>query len=187
MKSRIILSVAAILALATICNSIELLSQEQAVKRMFLTADNTKEDKKTLSAADLETIKGKIGGKLYDMKKSDGINDNEVTFFTGMKGADKLGVAVILSEIDRWGPLKFIIVVDPATGKVTNMAMMEYIDQRARNLSNRNYLKNFFGKGPADPITVGKDVDGLSGATVSSEVLAHMVRKAIALVMIAAK
>ncbi|MBL8026006.1 MAG: FMN-binding protein [Fibrobacteres bacterium] len=183
MVKRVIIAASLLLFLAPLAFSIELLSEEQAVKRMFLTADNVKQEKKTLTAPQIEELKKKLAGKLYEIKKPDGQSENEFTFHIGSKGGAVTGVAVILSEIDRWGPLKFIIVVDPATGKVENMAMLEYIDQRARNLSNRNYLKNFFGKGLADPIQIGKDVDGLSGATVSSEVLAHMVRKAIALVV----
>ena len=92
---------------------------------------------------------------------------------------------MIEEQIDKWGPLRFIIVVDPKTGKVKNAAMMKYVDSRARPLSHRAYLKTFMGKGMGDPMVIGKDVNGISGATISAQDLAHMMKKVSAAYSIA--
>jgi len=159
--------------------AVELLTREDAVKRMFLTSERVDQETKTLTSAQLSAVTGKLGGKLYAIKKPASANEAEYTFYYGIKGGKRTSVAIIEEQEDKWGPLQFIIVIDLTTKKVENMAMMKYIDGRARNLSNRTFLKGFFGKGLADPIAIGKDIDGVSGATVSSDMLCFMVRKAI--------
>jgi carbon monoxide dehydrogenase subunit G len=161
--------------------AVELLSDSQAVKRMFLTADNVTAEQKTLSAAQVASVKSLLGGKMYAMSAPEGVNEAQYTFYTGKKGADIQGIAVIEEQVDKWGPLRFIIVVDPKTGAIVNAAMCKYIDGRARNLSSRSFLKDYFGKTLADPITVGKDINAVSGATVSTEILSFMVKKVLAL------
>lgn len=158
----------------------ELLNKETAVKRMFLAADDIKEEVKTLSPAQLDAVKAACGGKLWAKKKPEGVNEAQMTFIFGSKAGAKQGVAVIEKQIDEWGPLTFIVVLDPATGKVSNAAMMEYVDGRSRDLANRAYLKSFFGKGASDPITIGKDIDAVAGATFSSGVLCLIVKKVAA-------
>ena len=43
-------------------------------------------------------------------------------------------MAIIEEQEDKWGPLQFIIVIDLATKKVENIAMLKYVDGRARTL-----------------------------------------------------
>jgi hypothetical protein len=152
---------------------------------MFLTAESVNEETKSLNPAQLDKVKKYLGGKLWAIKPTDGTSESNYTFYFGMKTGQKAGVALIEEQEDKWGPLTFIIVLDPVTGKVTNAAMMKYIDGRARNLSNRAFLKSYFDKGIDDPITVGKDIDAVSGATVSTEILSFMVKKVIALYKVA--
>jgi len=159
--------------------AVDLLTQDEAVKRMFLTADKVEQETKTLTPAQLSTLSGKLGGKLYAIKSTPSATTNQYTFYFGIKGGKRASMAVIEEQEDKWGALQFIIVIDLASKKVENMAMMKYVDGRARTLSNRTFLKSFFGKGTKDPIVVGQDIDGVSGATVSSEMLCFMVRKGL--------
>jgi len=162
-------------------SAVELMSKEQAVKRMFLTAESVTEESKKLTPAQTEAVKGILGGKLYALKKPASAVEDEYTFIFGSKAGEKTGVAVIEEQEDKWGPLAFIIVLDPKTGTVSNAAMLKYIDGRARNLANRAYLKEFFSKGLNDPLVVGKDITAVSGASVSCEILSFMMRKVMAL------
>lgn len=165
--------------------AVELLSKEQAVKRMFITADATSEDVRKLTAAQVDEVKSMIGGTLYALKKPATASDDEYTFIFGSKDGKKTGVAIIEEQEDKWGPLSFIIVLDPVTGKVINAAMLKYVDGRARNLANRAYLKEFFDKGLTDPITVGKNISAVSGATVSCDILCFIVKKVMAVYKVA--
>jgi hypothetical protein len=181
MLKRILLSSLVCSLLVGPAFAVDLLTQEDAVKRMFLTAEKVESETKTLTPAQLGTLSSKLGGKLYSIKKPAGANEAQYTFYFGMKGGKRASMAIIEEQEDKWGPLQFIIVIDLATKKVENMAMMKYMDGRARTLSNRTFLKSFFGKGLSDPLTIGKDIDGVSGATVSSEMLCFMVKKGLLL------
>ena len=161
-------------------NAVELMSKEQALKRMFLTAESVTEETKTLTSGQLDNVKSSLGGKLWALKTPQGVKEDTYTFYFGMKGGQKYSVAVIEEQEDKWGPMEFIVVLDPVTGKVTNAAMMKYVDGRSRNLANRAFLKVFFNKGSDDPIAIGKDINAVSGATVSSEILCFMVKKSCA-------
>ena len=179
-KNCILATCAAVGLLWVAAPATELLNKEQAVKRMFLTSDDVKEETKTLSAAQLDAVKAACGGKLWAKKKPDGVNEAQMTFIFGSKAGAKQGVAVVERQMDEWGPLTFIVVLDPASGKVVNAAMMEYVDGRSRGLADRAFLKSFFGKSAADPMIIGKDIDAVAGATVSSSVLCHIVKKVAA-------
>lgn len=170
-------------AMARPAAAVELLSTADAVKRVFLTSDSIAENAHTLSPQVLAELKKKLGGKLFAGRKAEGVTDNSYTLYVGRKAGTVTGVAVVLEEFDEWGPLGFIIVVDPASGTVSNIVMMKYVDARVRSLSSRAFLKSFFGKGLDDDIKVGKDINAVSGATVSAGILCFMVKKAVALVM----
>jgi len=58
---------------------------------------------------------------------------------------------------------------------------MSYVEQRGRPISTRRFLSQFIGKTSKNPIQVGKDVDAVSGATISSRASAFAVKKVIAL------
>ncbi len=180
-RKRIITACWLIVVGAATVSSVELLSKDQALKRMFLTAESVAEEPKVLTSAQLDNVKNRLGGKIWALKSPEGVKEDTCTFYFGMKGGQKTSVAIIEEQEDRWGPLQFIFVLDPLTGKVTNVAMMKYVDGRSRKLADREYLNGFFNKGIDDPLVIGKDVSAVSGATVSSGVFCFMVKKACAI------
>ena len=180
MKKGMVLAVL-VMVMYQAVSAVQLMSKEKAVKRMFLTAESTSEETKKLSPAQLEAVKTRLGGTLYAMKKPSSAVEDEYTFIFAEKGGEKVGVAVIEEQEDKWGPLSFIIVLDPKTGKVSNAAMLKYVDGRARNLANRAWLKEFFDKGLDDPLKVGKDISAVSGASVSCDILCFIVKKVMTL------
>ncbi|MBN2464654.1 FMN-binding protein [candidate division WOR-3 bacterium] len=76
--------------------------------------------------------------------------------------------------------MKHIVALD-MTGKVTNLAVMSYVDQRCRSIATRRFLDQFIGKTGESPTTASKDVDAVSGATISSRATAFAVKKVIVL------
>lgn len=162
-----------------------LLNDEAALKAMFGDATVTTETKK-LSAEQLEAVKSALGDKwtLYQSGtkgKDEGFGETDpINFYFGTKDGKKTGVAVVEVQPGKWGPVKYIIALDPA-GKVTNAAVMSYVEQRGRPISTKRFLSQFFGKTGKDPIMVGKDIDAVSGATISSRATAFAVKKVIVL------
>ena len=181
MKFPLIFAIAFAALLATPVFAVDLLTPDEAVKRMFLTAEKVDQETKTLSPDQLSKLSAKLGGKLYAIKKPAGANEAQYTIYYSVKGGKRVSMAIVEEQEDKWGALQFIIVVDLSTKKVENMAMLKYVDGRARTLSNRTFLKTFFGKSASDPIAIGNDIDGVSGATVSSDMLCFMVKKVLAI------
>jgi Na+-translocating ferredoxin:NAD+ oxidoreductase RnfG subunit len=179
-----ILSVLLAFVLVRPAAGVVLLNQDQALKQMFPDAGKVTPEVHVLTAEQAEAAKGQLGGKwtLYDAGSKAGAvtNSDSVTFFHATKDGKKTGVAVVEVQPGKWGPVKYIVALDQ-TGKVTNLAVMSYVEQRGRPIATRRFLDQFIGKTGKSAITAGKDIDAVSGATISSRATAFAVKKVIAL------
>ena len=52
-------------------------------------------------------------------------------------------------------------------------------EERGKPALSWSYLKQFIGKGPANSITIGKDIDGVTGASNTSRAVTSAVKKAV--------
>ncbi|MBM3331295.1 FMN-binding protein [candidate division WOR-3 bacterium] len=164
--------------------AVVLLNHDAALKAMFPDAGKVLPEATALTAEQIAAVKAVCGGKwtMYPAgAKTDDVAVNDtVTFYFGTKDGKKTGVAVMEMQPGKWGPVHYIVALD-LTGKVTNMAVMSYVEQRGRPISTRRFLEQFIGKTSKSALSVGKDVDAVSGATISSRATAFAVKKAIAL------
>lgn len=187
MKSRIERGVIIVLAL-TLAGSVSagrLLTEEKAIAKMFPGADEILRETLTLEGEALESVKTAMGGKLVEKQRgsesAELIESHEFTFIYALKGGEKVGVALIEEQPGKWGPVEYIIALDPHTAKVVNLAVMSYSEKRGRPIARRNFLKQFVNKGSANRIQVKKDIRAISGATISSAATCFAVRKVITL------
>ncbi len=161
---------------------IVLLSQEQALKQMFPDAAEVKTEVHVLSTDQAEAAKGELGGKwtLYQAgsKEEQPEENDSLAFFFEIREGKKAGVALIEEQPGKWGPVRYIVALD-LEGKVTNLAVMSYVEQRGRPISTRRFLGQFVGKDTKSSLTVGKDIDAVSGATISSRATAFAVHKVV--------
>ncbi len=185
---RLLLLVLAFVLCPRDCFAMQLLTKEQALKEMLPEADKTITETKVLSDAKIGKIKERLGGSLFHYQKgskSEEIQEKqekkEYSFYFGVKEGKKIGVAFVEVQPGKWGPVELIVALDPAEGKVKNLAVMSYTEKRGRPIARRNFLKQFVGKGSEDRILVRKDIRGISGATISSDCAAFAVRKVIVL------
>ena len=166
------------------CAAIVLLTDEQALKEMFPDADNVTTECKLLSVEQLEKVKSQLGGKwvLYQAgsKSKEVGEEDSCLFYFAMENGKKIGVAIMETQPGKWGPVKYIIALD-MTGKVKDLAVMMYVEQRGKPIARRSFLGQFIGKTSEDEIIVGKDVDAITGATISSRATAFAVKKVVAL------
>ena len=166
-------------------NAMTLLTQEQALKEMFPNADRIVPQTKTPADAELAKIKARLGGALVHFQRgseSASVQEkSEFTFYMGYQKNQPIGIAMIEEQPGKWGPVTYIIMLDPSTAKVKNLAVMSYEEKRGRPIARRNFLDQFLGKGTADALKVHKDIRAVSGATISSEATCFAVRKATVL------
>jgi len=179
-----ILSVLLALVLVRPAAGVVLLNQEQALKQMFPDSVKVVPEVHVFTAEQVDTAKAHLGGKwtLYQSgaTSEESKENDSVTFYFAMKDGKKTGVALIEVQPGKWGPVKYIVALD-LTGKVTNMAVMSYVEQRGRPIATRRFLDQFLGKTAKSAITIGKDIDAVSGATISSRASAFAVKKVVVL------
>lgn len=170
-----------IVSLATL-QADRLLTEEQALKEMLPGVDRVEKVTKVLTDAEVGRIKARVGGMVMHQEgsKAKEMSENRnYNFYFGIKDNKKVGVAIFDSQPGKWGPVDFVMALEPATGKVTNMAVTAYVEKRGRPIALKSFLSQFFGKTSNDPIQVNKDINSISGATISAKCAAFQVKKVI--------
>ena len=101
--------------------------------------------------------------------------------FSEIKGSSTLlGYCVESEVIGRSGPFKIRVFLNQQL-VVIRASVISYPWERGRNVRRREFTSQFEGKGPEDAIEIGKDIDAMTGATISSRVMSEGVREAIKL------
>ena len=112
--------------------------------------------------------------------RNTGLPDNaKVSEIKGPSGL--LGYCVESKVVSRSGPFKIRVLLDPQV-YVKRASVISYPWGRGRDVRKRAFTSQFAGKGPGDPIQIGKDIDVMTGATISSNVMAEGVRGTIKLI-----
>ena len=89
--------------------------------------------------------------------------------------SDILGFIVEAQVTSRSGPFEIRVILDHRL-KVKQAVVTSYRHSRGRAVCSPSFTRQFRGKGPADPIELGKDIDAITGATLSSRAMAETVR-----------
>lgn len=91
-----------------------------------------------------------------------------------------LGYRVDSKVVSRSGPFRIRVLLDGRL-YVKQATVISYPWDRGRDVCKRAFTDKFKEKGPDDPIRIGKDVDAMTGATISCRVMADGVRDTIKL------
>lgn len=107
------------------------------------------------------------------------------TVYIGRDAANKVNIYIlILEQYWRTCHHKYAIGIEPS-GKIKEVVVVELNCRFANPINRKSFLKQFKEKkaprgGPV-PIELGQDIDGISGATMSSEATTIVSRRALAL------
>ncbi|HEX2931461.1 MAG TPA: FMN-binding protein [Candidatus Binatia bacterium] len=104
--------------------------------------------------------------------------------FVAKKGDATLGYAVIVEEIGKHRPITFIVGVG-ADRKIKDAALMVYREAYGGEVRDRRFLQQYRGKSLKDPLLPFRDIQNISGATMSVEAIGRGSKKALALVEVA--
>ncbi len=164
--------------------AMQLLNQEDALKKVFGPDVKIVTENKELTEPKLTEAINRLGGNLtYSQKgsKSAGIESKtNFDFFFALKDDQKTNVAIIDEEPGKWGPVVFIIAMD-LNGVVTRVEVLSYQEKRGQPIARHSYMSQYEGKTSKSVLEVGKDITGVSGATISSRCATFAVKKAIVL------
>ena len=89
-----------------------------------------------------------------------------------------LGYAVTEKVVSRSGPFTIFVVITPDLC-VKQADVLEYRAIHGRNVRSPKFTNQFVGKCAKDAIELDKDIDAISGATLSSHAMTGGVRKAL--------
>ena len=171
-------------ALPQECPALRLLNTEAALAQIFGKKAEIITETKELTDEVLSAIKSRLGGTLvYFQKGSESrkvLEERRVNLFFAVKNGRKYGVALVDVEPGKWGPVEFMIAMD-LKGVVKSVKVMSYEEKRGRPIARRSFTGQYRGKDGKSPLIVGKDITGISGATISSRSATFAVKKAIVL------
>jgi Na+-translocating ferredoxin:NAD+ oxidoreductase subunit G len=103
------------------------------------------------------------------------------TIFVALTQGRVDGYAVIDDELGLHQPITFATRLT-SRGVVDRVEIMVYREPRGDEVRDPRFRKQFEGKTAADPLRIDRDIDAVSGATISSASLATGVRRATILV-----
>ena len=105
--------------------------------------------------------------------------DGSYTVYHGVNAEGKvMGSVLVVNEQGKEGPLQVLVALRP-DGKIYDVGFTVFGEDRGKAALTWAYLKQYVGKTPASPVTLGKDIDAITGATWTSTSVANAVKKAL--------
>ncbi len=89
-----------------------------------------------------------------------------------------VGYAFEDTVIGKWGMIHYLAGLD-TNGAVSRIIILDYQEIRGRPIAKPRFLRQYQGKTIKDTLQLRKDIDGITGATISSNSLTEGVRKII--------
>ena len=118
-----------------------------------------------------------------DPETSREVEQTTTQIFVGFDAQDKaLGYAFVGEGPGYGGAVRILVGVDGESGEILNLAVLNHAETPGlgSKIEEASFRNQFKGKTLDDPIAIGRDIDGISGATVSSRAVAEAVRRGFA-------
>jgi hypothetical protein len=151
------------------------LKESEAPKTVFPEADSF--ERKVVRSN--EELKAKIQQRMGKTKTS--LWEDSYVTFVAKKGDTILGYAAIVEEIGKHRPITFIVGVG-SDRKIKDAALMVYREAYGGEVKDRRFLQQYKGKQLKDPLLPYRDIQNISGATMSVEAIGRGSKKALALI-----
>jgi len=146
------------------------MTQADALAWAFPDADHVDRKSFALSDEQLAKVEALAQSKL---------DSRLVTLYTGLRGGQVLGYAVIDLHTVRTQTGAFLVVIGP-DGKLVRLRVIAFHEPQ-EYLPPERWLAQFEGKQAGDPLRVDHEVHGIAGATLSSQAVTGAVRRSLAL------
>ncbi len=168
LNSFIVLS--AVLSLAFIprsANAAELVSLKDYLKKELAGAAKMSKENFSVSADKKKELS----------KIAPDAQDEQFTFYYAKKADGALDKAcTVVAQQGKEGPMSIGVCFDNV-GLVQSVTILSSEEEHGKKVAEESWLKQFKGKKVSDAFQVGRDVDGVSGATMSSKAVAETLRK----------
>lgn len=101
---------------------------------------------------------------------------NEVYVWKISKGSSIAGYAVMDNVYGKSMPITFLVVFDKEF-RILNSSIIKYREPYGGGVANENWNSQFTGKDSSSSFEVGKEISGISGATISVNSVSKGIRK----------
>lgn len=146
-------------------------TKEAILKEFFSTSDSVEAKVLKITNSERESISKRLG---YSPPK-------EVRVFYGTTNGTIDGFAIIDNEIGQHMPITFAVLIG-TNGAIQRTEVMVYRESHGSEVQDRRFRNQFHGKSSKDPFRTGRDIDAVSGATISSSSLAKGFKRAVILI-----
>ena len=173
------LAVGLVLGAALQLDAQVLLTERQAIGKIFPAAQSVVTDSlrpDSATRAELERLLGRpLFEPVYPVRRLYGAPRAE--------GPDPplLGYALLTEERGKYRPITMLIGVDSAR-RVAGVEVLVYREPRGGEVARQHFLRQYRGKSLGDPIRLNRDIINISGATISVQSVNAGVRKTLALI-----
>jgi electron transport complex protein RnfG len=147
---------------------------KEALEKWMPESDTLVQDPKVLTPELRDRLQEIIGKR---------VRDKGYTFIISMKNNEPAGYAVMLNMTGKERPITFMVVVDP-NGTVRGVEVLIYRESQGSEIRYPGFMGQFEGKTVRSPLKLGRDIDAVTGATLSSRSATYVVKKALALMEI---
>lgn len=161
---------AALLIAVTTAEAKVFYSREGALKEAFPTASAVQTRQLFLSPGDIGTVERLSGATP---------SERLVHYYAGYAGNVLVGYAFIDTHTVRSMPETFMLVVSPEGKILANIVLAFHEPQEF--LPNEHWLKTFVGKRLSAHLRLHAEIDGITGATLSTATHTAAVRKILAI------
>ncbi len=148
------------------------LKPQEAIEKLMPEADSHVTDEKALTPEIKRRLEEGLGR---------GVEEKRYIFIIGMKGGKPTAYAVILNVTGKERPITFMIVINP-DGRVRAVEVLVYRESQGSEIRDQRFMRQFEGKTIMSELRAGRDIDVITGATLSSRSATFAVKKALALV-----
>lgn len=148
----------------------ELADTDEALKKMFPKAGHF--DRQIVSLSEEQVRRVEEAARLTFKGK----HSIQVIVHIAREQNTAAGYAFEDTVIGKWGLIHYLAGLD-ASGAVSKIIILDYQEIRGRPIAKPRFLRQYQGKTIKDTLQLRKDIDGITGATISSNSLTEGVRK----------
>ncbi len=161
--------VAVLAAVSTVCQAEASMSFEDALARAFSKPARAASRWAALSPDQVARITDVCG--LRDVP-------NVQQYHIVTRHDKVVGYAIVRTVSGKHGPIQLLVAISPDLA-VIRTEILSLHERRGRPVRKQSFLAQFEGKTPAHAYALCKEVDGITGATISSRAVVQGVREAL--------
>jgi len=144
----------------------------EALDTLFPDATRVSSESVQLTDADIVAIEDALG---WDS------SGGAMHLYKAYASDELISYAIELNELGKYFPITFMVKVSKEY-VVEDALVLVYREKVGASVRKRRFLKQFFSKDKTHPFMLNLDVDGITGATISSATISSGIKKAILVV-----